>query len=583
MGRAGRTRTMRRSRWRSGLSAALVAASLATAALAGCTGIIGDDTGTIGGPGDPGGPGGPGPVGPGGLTDALVDSTRYPRLTHAQWENTVRDLFKLANRSGLSESFTTDPPGSTFGNDGNLLKVTPGLWGDYQKAAEMLADQITLDSASLAKITPSDLPTDPEARARAWISTFGKQAYRRPLTEPEVDELYALYKQGPTFTAMTDAFAAGVNVVVQAILQSPNFVYRIELGEKKPDGTIGLTHWEMASRLSFALWNTMPDEALFAAAADGSLATAEGIERHTRRLLDDPRAEPTVAEFHAKLLDFNHFDGLVKDTTRFPEWVPDMSLHFRKEAELFVREVTITSGKGLIELLTADYTFVNDKTAPLYGLTGTFGTEFQKAQLDPAQRAGFLTQVGFLASNASPREHDPIHRGVFVNLKIICADLPPPPMNVPPLPADDSSAKTMRERITAHTGKNTCGSGCHGTMINPAGFAFENFDALGKWRTTDNGQPVNAADVYPFEDGEQSYDGAVSFAKVLAARPQVHKCYAGNWLEYAYGRQKALGDQALIDLVAKESLGGASTKELILKLVMAKSFSHRPLTNSGGS
>lgn len=564
-----------RTPFRGGISAVLLGVAVTAAAIAGCTGMIGDDSGLIGGSDNPNPVGPNGPI-TNGLKDALVDTTRFPRLTHLQWENTVRDLLKLPAPPGNSSSFTTDPPGSTFGNDGNLLKVTPGLWGDYAKAAEELSAKLGADAAAVAKISPSDLPSDIDAKARAWITAFGKRAYRRPLTETEITELLPLFKRGTELTGVTDPFAAGVAIVVQMMLQSPHFVYRLELGAKNPDGTFGLTNYEMASRLSYSLWNTMPDDALFAAAEDGSLATQEGIAAQAKRMLDDPRAEPTVSDFHARLFDFNHFDGLTKDTTAFPEWQPEMSTFMRKEAELFVRDVTLTQSKGLNELLTADYTFVNDKMAPLYGLTGTYGTEFTKAKLDPAQRAGFLTQIGFLAANSGSRDHDPIHRGVFVNLKIICADLPPPPMNVPPLPKDEVGTYTMRERITAHTGKNTCGAGCHGTMINPAGFAFENFDALGKWRTTDNGKPVNAADVYPFEDGEQAYNGPVEFAKVLVARPQVHKCYAGNWLEYAYGRQKAEGDQALIDIVGKASLGGASTKELILKLVLSKSFSNRP-------
>jgi hypothetical protein len=152
-------------------------------------------------------------------------------------------------------------------------------------------------------------------------------------------------------------------------------------------------------------------------------------------------------------------------------------------------------------------------------------------------------------------------------------------MNIPPLPADSSGTKTMRERIEEHTKVEPCHS-CHGVMINPIGFAYEGFDAMGRVQTTDHGKPVNTAASYAFEDGVQSYGNAVELANVLAQRPQVHRCYAGNWLEYAYGRQKQKGDSALIDNVAKQSLSGASAKQLIMSLVQAKAFSHRPL---GGS
>lgn len=569
---------------RQAMCATLVSVAALALGCLGCVGSIGDDSGKVGDPGGPPG-GGPGPNGGtvnGPLKDELVDSTRFPRLTHTQWENTVRDLLKLPKVLGASATFTTDPPGSTFGNDGNLLKVTPGLWGDYEKTAEDVADKISKDAAALAKITPSTTG-DLDARARAFIAAFGKRAYRRPLAEGEVTELLNLFKQGPALTAMTDPFAAGVNVVIQAALQSPHFVYRVEIGEKKEDGSIGLNGFEMASRLSYSLWNTMPDDTLMASAEMGALVTAEGIEKETRRMLDDPRAEPTLADFHARLFEFELLEGLVKDATKFPAWGADMSATLKAEAELFIKDVTVTTNKGLNELLTAPYTFVNDRTAPLYGVSGTFTSAFTRVNLDPSQRAGLLTQIGFLASKASLRETDPIRRGVFVNLKVICSDLPPPPMNVPPLPKDETSGKTMRERVTAHTGKNTCGAGCHGTMINPAGFAFESYDATGAWRTTDNGKPVNAADIYPFEDGEKSYNGAIEFAKVLAAAPQVHRCYSGNWLEYAFGRRRAAGDAFLVDDTAKKSLAGASTKDVVLKLVLSKSFSHRPALAGGGS
>lgn len=552
---------------------ALVAAVGLGAALSigsGCTGVIGDDTGSNGGTG-------PGGTNPGQLEDSLVDSTRFPRLTHVQWENTVRDLLKLADRPGNSASFTTDPPGSTFGNDSALLQVTPGLWGDYQTAAEDVTAKLVADTARFGKVTATAVGTGDD-KAKSWIADFGKHAFRRPLRPEEIDKYLAIFKGGLDDTTITDPFVAGVSVVITAMLQAPDFVYRVEIGHDGGDGTIALDKYEMASRLSYSIWNTMPDDALYAKAESGTLDTAEGVASTAKEMLDDPRAEPMIAEFHKILLQFDHFDGRTKSTEVFPDWTPELAPMMHTEAEMFVREVTVKQNKGIAELLTANYTFVNDKLAPLYGLTGTFDSSFKKVTLDK-NRAGFLTQVGFLQANASARDSDPIHRGVFVNLRIICADLPPPPMNIPPLPADSTGTKTMRERIEEHTKVEPCHS-CHGTMINPIGFAYEGFDAMGKERTTDHGKPVNTADSYNFEDGVQSYGNAAELAQVLAQRPQVHRCYAGNWLEYAYGRQKKSGDSLLIDTVAKASLSGASTKQVIMQLVQAKAFSHRP---AGGS
>jgi hypothetical protein len=362
------------------------------------------------------------------------------------------------------------------------------------------------------------------------------------------------------------------------VLQSPHFVYRVELGEAM-NGVLYLTPHELASRLSYALWNTMPDDALFKAADDRSLVKADVLAAQATRMLDDERAKPMLADFHEKLFHLDHVDGIKKDTAVFPEWTDDMAKMMRHESELFVMDVVSTQNKGLTELLTADYTFANDKLAAIYGVAEKPGTELKKVKLDPAQRAGLLTQTAFLASHASARQHDPIHRGVMINLQIICADLPPPPMNVPPLPAP-VAGETMRERVTRHTGVGTCGGACHGTKINPAGFAFEHYDALGKWRTTDNGKPVNARDKYPFKDGTFEYDGAVAFAKVLAARPQVHSCYTGNLLEFTLGRRRAANDAALVDATGKSSLEGEPTKKLILKLITAPTFVARPIARS---
>ncbi|MGZ5968297.1 MAG: DUF1592 domain-containing protein, partial [Polyangiales bacterium] len=473
---------------------ALVAAVGVGAAI-GCTGIIGDQSGQNGG----GGPGG----GPGQLEDSLVDSTRFPRLTHLQWENTVRDLLKLKDRPGNSSSFTTDPPGSMFGNDSALLQVTPGLWGDYQTAAEDVTAKLVADATQLGKVTASAVGTGDD-KARAWIADFGKHAFRRPLRPEEIDGYLAMFNGALDKTSITDPFTAGVSIVIIAMLQAPDFVYRMEIGHDGGDGTIALDKYEMASRLSFTIWNTMPDDDLFAKAESGALDTPESVAEVAKTMLDDPRAEPMIADFHARLLQFDHFEGRTKSTDVFPEWSPALAPMMRTEAEMFVREVTVKQNKGIAELLTANYTFVNDKLAPLYGLTGSFDANFQKVSLDAKTRAGFLTQIGFLSANASSRDSDPIHRGVFVNLRIICADLPPPPMNIPPLPADDTGTKTMRERIEEHTKVEPCHS-CHGVMINPIGFAYEGFDALGKARTTDHGKPVNSADSYNFEDGVQSY------------------------------------------------------------------------------
>ncbi len=523
--------------------------------------------------------------------ELLVDSTRFPRLTHKQWENTVQDLLRLDKPLGLSARFTTDPPGSTFDNDSKVLRMTPGLFTDEAEACETISDMLGTDAAMRAKIVPAGGPGgsgDATAKAKAFVESFGVRAFRRPLTKEESDQFIAFFLGAATITGDADAYVAGVRMTVQAMLQSPPFVYRMELGAIAADGHRHLDAFEVASKLSYALWNTMPDDALFAAAKDGSLLTASVLETHARRLLGDPRAKPMIDDFHERLLSLDRLDILgvgTKDATAHPEWTATTAASMKSETLLFTNDVVLGRKGTLADLLTSNETFVNADLAAIYGVSGVSGTAMQKTKLDPTQRAGFLTHGSFLAINGGRIDTDPIHRGVFTNRNVICADLPAPPAGmIPPLP-DNPAGKTMRQRVSEHTGLGTCGAGCHGTMINPIGFAFETFDAIGKWRTTDQGIPVDAHDSYDFKDapGQTNtlgYDGPVALARVLAQRPQVHGCYTGKWLEYAYGRALVRDDAGLVDRIGKLSLSGASVQDVIVALILAPSFSQRP---QGGS
>lgn len=556
-----------RSRWGSLVSLCVGVASLV---VAGCTGSL-HDPWKDGDSSSPSGPGGAVP--PGGSPEEQVAArSMFPRLTHAQWENTVRDLLRLAESPGLSASFTTDPLGGVFDNDESVLQVTPGLFADYQRAAEELAAMVATDPEKLARILPEDLPSEPVARARAFIERFGERAFRRPLTREEVDAHAAHFARGEELFPEEEPFAAGARAVLEALLQSPHFIYRVELGDAAAasGGLIPLRAHEVATRLSYFLWNTMPSDDLLLAARAGDLDTEGAVRAHAERMLGDARAREVVASFHRQLYDMDHYHDLRKDPDLFPEFVPEMGDDMQREAELFVDHVVFETGGGLRDLLTSRTAFVNERLAAVYGVEGELTGDFTRVELDPAERSGLLTRLGFLAMKATARQPDSIHRGVFVNLRVLCASLPPPPNNATSLPPGEH--KTNRERVTAHTGKGTCGESCHGTLINPAGFAFEHYDAIGKYRTTDNGFPVNAADTYPFQGGPQSYDGAVEFSELLAESPEAHACYARRWLEFAYGRDAKPEDQALIQALGEASRGGASVKDLILDLVTSRSF-----------
>jgi hypothetical protein len=509
----------------------------------------------------------------GGQPCEIARTSRVPRLTHVQWENSVRDLLQLDRVSGLSASFITDPAGGLFDNNTTVLDVTPALWSDYQRAAETLAERISTDATALARLMPADAPADPTARAHAWITHFGRRVFRRPLTESEVGQFAAVYAAGAgaATAAGSDPFVLGVQYVLEAFLQSPHFVYRVEASAGGNQTGVALNGYERATRLSYALWNTTPDDTLLDAAASGALDTPAGVRAQAERLLADPRATATVEWFHHQLLDLDHYLDLYKNPARYPGFSSDLGPLLQRETQLFVDEVIFRRNGALADLLTAPFTFVNQRTAPFYGLGGSYGDAFERVDLDATQRAGLLTQLGFLSAQATAEQGDPIHRGVFINRRLLCTQLPPPPMNVPPLPP--ASGRTHRETVAAHTGPGTCGASCHGTLINPVGFAFEHFDAVGQWRDTDNGVPVNALDEFFFDGRARRYDGAVEFSRAAAESTMAHECYVQHWLRFAYGRPPVAQDRPLIaDLGGRMREGHLSIRGMILELTQARPF-----------
>ncbi|MBK9758225.1 MAG: DUF1592 domain-containing protein [Nannocystis sp.] len=513
------------------------------------------------------------PTPPATAARLLPQTSRYPRLSHTQWENTIQDLFFLTEPTGFSALFIGDPVSGGFDNNSEALKVTATLWTDYQRGAEQVAELVASDPALLAKFAP---PTDgdSDAQATAFITSFGKRAYRRPLTAEEIARHLEIFHAGVATPGELAAFPAGVRLVVQAMLQSPHFLYRVEASEV-PDGTkIRLSGHEIASKLSYMLWNTMPDDALFAAAADGSLDDPKGVAAQAARLLDHPRAHAMVANFHYQLLQVDHYSDIYKDPVKFAAYSAELNPLLASETLKFVDDVVFNDG-DLATLLTAPYTFVNAKLAPFYGVAGDFSDDLVKVDLDPARRAGILTQLGFLMANAGAFENDPIHRGVFLNLQLLCSNLPPPPNMVPPLPPP-VEGETLRERVDRHTGKGTCGEGCHGYLINPIGFAFENYDPLGQWQTMDAGKPVDAAAEFSLGGVSQKYDGAVELAHLMADSDEAHRCYVAHFLEYGYARRPQKADDKFIATLAASSKSGTHTiKQIILELSKSDAFLFR--------
>lgn len=525
--------------------------------------------GTTTGAGGASGSGGGGAVGGGApiTLDGMPIYSRFVRLTHEQWEHSVRDVLRLPDVTGLSSSFASDPPDGTFSNNERALYVTPTLRGDYLRAIESLSGSIVSDPTALSRLTGGI--TDPAT----FISDFGRRAYRRPLTADELARYQTLFDQGATLIASGDPFADGVQLMIDTMLYSIHFIYRTELGT---DGA-PLSGYEVASKLSFLLRDTTPDDTLLDAAQAGALDTPEGLRAEAERMLEATPAQEALRRFHSELFGIDRYLTIDKNTTVFPQYSTALNPDILHADELFF-DAIFSQGQGLRELLTSTTAYVNSATAPFYGVT-VAGTDFQAVDVGP-DRPGLLTRLGFLAYNGTLRDPDPIHRGVAINNEILCAKLAPPPnTDIPPLPAQ-MEGQTNRERVTAHTGTGTCGETCHGVYINPLGFAFEDFDAMGQMRELDNGKPVDTSGEYPFADGTKAFFGAPELMALLAESPQAHACYTEHLTEFGLNRDLAEGDRSLVNqLVSASMTPGSSVKQMMLDIIQSPAFRIR----SGGA
>ena len=548
-------------------------------ALTACTGVVGDGKPGSSGPGTgPATKPGDIPLGTSGpITSVPADSTRFPRLTHQQWENTVRDLLRLPAVSGLSSTFVAEPLQSVFDNNGGVLSVDQDLREDYQAAAENLANKVARSPALLAALTPTS-PTDPAGKAAAFIKSFGARAFRRPMIDAEVSRYQALFDQGATLFGSGDAFADGVELVMSAFLQSPNFLYRVESSDTVVGGKVRLSDHEVAARLSYGLLNSMPDDALRAAADAGKLTTAEGVAAEAKRIVGLPAAQKTLSDFQIQLMHMNDFDSIARDPTQSKLLAMGVGADLRQEALSLMNDVVFTQGRGVTELLTAPYTFANSRVAQLYGhaapkLAANQADPFVKINLDPTQRAGILTQMGFITNYAVGDTPNLILRGVHIVRDVLCLPLPPPPNNVPPLPMVTADT-TNRKRVEELTMGSPC-NGCHTAIINPMGFAFENLDGLGQWRTKeDNGLPIDASGTYTLDGKSFTYDGPVSLIKTIAGSTAAHDCFAEHMIEYLYGRDITDGDadRNLVAQAGARSKNETSIKDLIIELVSTDAF-----------
>lgn len=582
--RPTRTLGTRSPRWHLPTSASFAATLIFAALGVGCTAMLGgsssdeDNCATCGDSGTPGdGDGNASGVPPGGLDPAgnpigvlgVGFSSRYPRLSHKQWDNTIRDLFRLPTSPEMAATFALDPDNAAFDNFG-VRTVSGNLWLDYQRAAEAVVEEVTADPSLLNALRPASAPDD----ATAFITELGRRAFRRPLSESEVNTFADLFASAPQLFPDGNDFENGVTLTLRAMLQSPHFLYRVESSTTAEEDRIWLNGYELASRLSYALWNTMPSDELLEAAAQGELDTAEGVEGWAKKMLADPRASEVLVSFHEQLFHVKGYGTIAKNASLFPTFTLDLAPVLQQEARLFFNDVAVSSDGGIAAIMMTPVTFVNATTAPFYGVAGDFGSELTRVNLDPNQRAGILTHLGFLSRYGSQAQSDPILRGVHISLDYLCSDLPAPPNDIPPLPPL-SDGQTNRQRVEESTSVVPCAN-CHETVINPLGFAFEHYDAIGQWRDFDNGAPVNAADRYLLDGEEVTYENALELSALLAQSTELHACYSKKWLEFLMGRQPSQVEKGVVDSMAGASLDSESLRNFVASVTALDTFRARP-------
>lgn len=504
------------------------------------------------------------------------------RLTRFEYNNTIADL--LGDTTSPANSLPPELLGNGYGNDAGEQPVSSFLAEQYGVIADDIAVRAGVSSRFPCVATAA---ADTEATcARTVIETFGADAYRRPLETADIDELVALYDA----LRVNGTFQEAIEGLVSAILQSPDYLYRFEWGT--PDAAnpalLRPTGREMASRLSYLFWGTMPDDALEAAATSGELDTPEGVRMQAARLLDDPRARPVVRYFFEHFLPINTVTELARDPDQYPTFDNGIGALMREETQGFL-EHEIFQGTGTwTSALTAPYVWVNEELANYYGIPDVTGSEFRAVTVDPAttKRMGLLTQGAILAGTTITNYTNPVRRGGFIIRELMCYDiqLPEDPDVLeevaPPEPfiegvSSEVGRETARMRYEEHRNIDNVCITCH-AVLDPPGFALENFDAVGLWRDQENGVTIDATGDISVLGG--AFNGPLELAENIAGTDAVYSCFASNWSEFAYGRKlEAESDPCLKqDLMNAFAATGYNIKELLLSLTQTDSFLYLP-------
>jgi hypothetical protein len=492
------------------------------------------------------------------------------RLNKAEYDNTIRDLVGLDLH--LAEDFPSDDVGNGFDNIGDVLSIPPILLEKYLNAASTVADRVYGDADARRRVFPHEPETDEQRieTAQRNVNEFAARAFRRPLTENEKERLFAIM----LFAWERDSSEEDIfKTAISAILSNPNFIFRVE---REEDGELGdgirqLDGYELASRLSYFLWSSMPDARLFELAESGELAQRAVLASEVKRMLADAKSIALVENFAGQWLQLRDVSRLMPDPVKFPNFDGELRTAMRRETELFFTRM-IQEDRSVLEFLDADFTYVNERLARHYGIADIRGEEFQKVALT-AGRRGVLTHASILMLTSNPTRTSPVKRGKWILDNMLAEPPPPPPANVPELEEGTETLGTLREQMEQHRSNATCAS-CHRTM-DALGFGLENFDAIGAWRDKDGRFDIDATGQLP---GGRAFDGARDLMQILVdeKKDEFCRCLASKLLTYGLGRGLGSYDRCTVkDCVTIMQENDYRFSSLVTAIVTSDPFTMR--------
>ena len=497
------------------------------------------------------------------------------RLNRAEYNATVRDL--LPTTSTPADAFPNDTASvNGLDNMASDLVLSPSLFADYEQAAHDLAHEI-VDPLDTNAVPPLYAPAhawmscSPQypgttACAQQIITAFATRAWRRPLSANDAANLMVLW-QAQTFDWNTN-----LRAVLAAILMSPRFVFRLEPVQAGATGAVPLDAYQVASRLSYFLWSSLPDSALLAAAADGSLLTPAGILTQTQRMLADPKAAALSTNFAAQWLDARYLPQASPDPNVFPAFNPNIAQAMVDETRLFFQHF-LNSPEPVQNMFTATYTFGNDALATYYGLAAPGSAT--AVQLDTPNRNGVLSLGAWLTVTSMPNRTSPTKRGVWILTQLMCTTPPPVPAGVnPSLPANPDPNSTIRQQMSAHDTDPACAA-CH-SLIDPPGYGLENFTGVAQFRSSYPTQPIDPSGTLP---SGATFNSLGQLGQLLSQDPRFPACLTAKLFAYATGSLPTAATQPLLDQVGSQwAAQNYSLPALVNTIVISPAFRTRLVT-----